>query len=336
VPNRDLARQIADVAQELCSDVDHTPQVACVTGGAKFTPQRVLLREGLVRLLVGTPDRLLYHMKEDSFGFKRLRYLAIDEADAMLDAGTSNSELIGREVSLLLEAIEADGRMHTVQKVLTAATLPQVVAARIRERFPSVSSLSHSGVMVPTLQQRFHYVRGDKDQELIRLLERASHDPWIEEGHTLLFCNGARRAHRIFDLLHVAFPKLRAVMLHGETPPKQRTSVLEAFRDGDVRLMICTDIAARGLDFPMVRHVINYDFPRDATHFIHRAGRTARGGQPGLLSTLVQPADVLLYRSIRMGDHDPRTLLGQSAGRTGAKRLHDPEEDRELLQLGSS
>ena len=105
-------------------------------------------------------------------------------------------------------------------------------------------------------------------------------------------------------------------------PPDARDEALAAFRDAlhhrATRVLLCTDVAARGLDFPDVRHVIMYDFPKDAPTFIHRAGRTARRGAGGLLTCFVAHADMPLYRQIRQGEAQPGTALQQSAGRHGA------------------
>jgi ATP-dependent RNA helicase DDX3X len=249
-----------------------------------------------------------------------VRHVALDEADALLSPSTG----LGGEVERLLDELANRRRAPPTQHVLTAATMSEEVLTALDKRFPHASRLSHRGVLAPTLRQRYYFVRGDKEQELLRLLETACADAWLAEGGTMIFCGGARRAERIHTLILETMPWLRPALLHGERLPEERDATLDAFGEAATQILVCTDTAARGLDLPHVRHVVMYDFPRDATTFIHRAGRTARRGQRGLLSCLVTPVNEPLYRAIRMGEQRQGTVLQASAGRRGVELDETP------------
>ena len=309
VPSRELACQVAHVAQQLASALPDPPVIGLVTNGEKFKTQKMAMRNSDLRLVIATPARLLYHLSEGNLTLERLLMVAIDEADAVLYAADG----INREATELLKALPKKTRLQTL---LTGATMAPAHAEAIAARFPRIAHLSHPGVLVPTLQRSFHFVRGDKSQELLRLLERSARDPWLAEGAQIIFCSGARRAQGVHDLLRECMPTLRMGLVHGETPAADRSSALQAFADDDVRTLVCSDVLNRGLDFMSVRHVINYDLPKDVTTFIHRAGRTARRGQPGLVSSLVKPYEMQLYRQLTAGDH-AGTPLERSSGRAG-------------------
>jgi superfamily II DNA/RNA helicase len=151
------------------------------------------------------------------------------------------------------------------------------------------------GVLVPTLRQVFHYFRGDKDEKLLKLLvdQRGGGGG----GGTLIFCAERRTAEHVHEMLAAVLPALTApIVLHDETPAADRAAALDAFRDGSSELLVATMFAARGLDFPNLRHVCMYDLPEDVTAFIHCVGRTARRGRSGVVSCLVKSqADVNAY-----------------------------------------
>lgn len=118
-------------------------------------------------------------------------------------------------------------------------------------------------------------------------------------------------------LLAEQCPQLAPVLLTEGTPLEARHGAIDALRAGGARLLVCTDVASRGLDFPSVRHVVMYDLPRDVAAFIHRAGRTARVGRDGQMSCLVQPHELNLYKELHQGEAVPGTALHRSAGRAG-------------------
>ena len=326
VPTRELAVQIAAIAERLAVELvdgqsaqEANPvSVLTLSNGQRFTPEReALRRDGGARLVIATPARLLYHLGEDSLSLRRLRQVAIDEADAVL-CGADGVQREGVEVLRQLKKVRSRFFGHTVERqyLLTAATIGAEHDAAIRDLFPSVRRVSHAGVLVPTLRQVYHYVRSDKDQELLQLLEKSEVTPFLHDGATLIFCGSVRRASRVHELLASCMPELRPELVHGETRPAARELALRKFHEDETRFLVCSDVATRGLDFPGVRHVIMYDMPRDVTAFIHRAGRTARRGQPGLLTCLVKPFEQSFYNQLRLGEA-VGSPLHQTSGREG-------------------
>jgi superfamily II DNA/RNA helicase len=314
VPSRELAEQVSAVAQHLAGAFLEPDAIQVLTNGERFTPQKRALRRGSARLIIATPARLLYHVQETrAISLKKLRRVAIDECDAVL----FGADGIAREGEQVLEALRRrDARTpFRRQFLLAAATIGDEHAERMRELFPNrLKRFSHAGVLVPTLEQQFHYVRGDKMQELLRLLERSHASAFLSSGATLIFCRGPRRAKQVHEHLAESMPEYEGVLLHGESSPAERSLALQRVRDDEVRVLVCSDVLARGIDLPHVNHVIMYDLPRDANAFIHRAGRTARRGQPGLVSVLVKPHEVKLYQQLRAGEATG-TLLQRTSGR---------------------
>ena len=323
VPTAALARQVSQVASELARHLWSLPRVLSITGGAKYDQQRQALRDGDVRLLVATPERLLYHIGQGNVSLRSVRWLAIDEADAMLSAADG----ITRETDHVLAKLHDRGgemKQKPPQVILTAATMREEHEEHARGWFPQLERVSHVGVLVPTLRKRFVVVRGFKEEELLRTLESAAADPWLAKGATIIFCGGARRAERVLEVLQGAMPWLKPSILHGETEPQAREAVLTGFKEDDTRLLVSTDVVARGLDFVHVRHVINYDPPRDVQTFIHRAGRTARKGQEGLVTCLMWPSERRFYNQFRSGD--TAATLETQGGRRGRDERTTAEE----------
>ncbi|KAL1525348.1 hypothetical protein AB1Y20_020208 [Prymnesium parvum] len=315
MPTKELANQVARVASDLVSDLVVPPQVLALTGGEQYTPQKRSLREGNVRLLVATPERLLYHIEQKSVSLRSVRWLAIDEADSMLCAADG----ITRETDQVLEKLhERRINRKPPQAILASATISQEHEDRARAWFPNLHRVSHVGVLVATLRKRFIPVRGFKDEELLRLLEKSWADPWLRGGGTIIFCIGGNVATRVHELIQTTMPWLNPVLIHGEVDTQERQVRLRAFAEDDTRLLVTSDVVARGLDFVEVRHVVMYDAPRDLNTFIHRAGRTARTGKEGLVSCLMWPKEYTFYNQVRFGDDN--TALQASGGRNGRER----------------
>lgn len=330
VPSFELGRQICTVADMLTQDLPDAPEVLLLSNGNRFGPEKRALQTGAPRLIVATPARLLYHLDEGNLVLSKVRQIAIDEVDAVMCATDGNRR---QEIELLLHKLRTGGARRKKappskrQYILAAATVSEEHAAQISEQLGALPRrVSHRGILVPTLRQQFHFVRGDKEQELLRLLERCYETEWLRDGATLVFCRGPRRAQRVFDLLSEAgLPAHEAALLHGDNMPGERTLALSKLNDLEVRVLVCTDVAARGLDLPLVNHVIMYDMPRDFTTYIHRAGRTARAGKPGLVTAMVKENELEMYKEIRRGEA-PGTPLQKYGGRDAREtetKTHD-------------
>uniref|UniRef100_A0A7S3FHH5 RNA helicase n=1 Tax=Haptolina ericina TaxID=156174 RepID=A0A7S3FHH5_9EUKA len=254
-PTRELAAQIIRVVRALASGLPQSPVTLRISGGEKFTPQKRALLQGDARLLVATPERLLYHLQNRSVRLERVRILALDEADALLCAADGTK----RETDQVLHALPSRKRP---QVLLAAATMSEAHEEVMRTFFPDLQRVSHSGVLVPTLEKRFHLVQGHKEDELLRLLEAAAADEWLAGGAAIIFCAGPARADRIHALIQASAPWLLAGVLHGERLPEEKSEALRAFHEDETRLLVSTDVAARGLDFTEV------GFPLASRHTI--------------------------------------------------------------------
>ena len=236
------------------------------------------------QLWVGTPTWVQLHV---DFDLKSVAMLAIDEADLLLCAPSSSRDTLGAEREKTEELLAA---MEGAQLFLAMAHLSNEREEELVARFPHAQQVGHVGVMVPTLRQCFHYFKGDKDAKLFWVLKEAEkEDPDPLEGSTMIFCSSPETAERLRCALEAK--DLRALALHEDTPAKDKAHVTREFREGSAHILLTTDMAARGLDFPKVRHVVLYDAPVDATAFVHSAGRTARRGSSGLVTCIMESGD---------------------------------------------
>jgi len=287
VPTRELASQVAGVASALVDPSRAARAVGSVTGPAADPA----LADA--ELLVCLPDALRARLRDGTLSTARLRAVAFDEADALLCEPFGG---LTPEASELLDALEASAGPSAAppQVLLTTATLSDAHAELLLDRFPAARRVSHTGELVPTLKSVFHYHRGaDRDRELLRLLSRAELDPWLAEGTTLVFTRSAAEADRVCAVLAAARPECSPAVLHGEADPGRRAEALRAFASAECRLLVATDVAARGLDFPRLRHVVmagGHD-PADVSTYVHCAGRTARRGQRGRVSFLIHTGE---------------------------------------------
>lgn len=257
--------------------------------GRDFKQQRDRLQEP-VDVVIGTPQRVLQHAEERNLFFGDVDSLVLDEADTMLDRG------FGPEVERVLAAVR--GKPAPARCVLVSATLTRAVRRLLAERFPSAQPLEtgslHRGVA--RAEHRFVEVppRGDKLDALLDLLRARRRD-----RRTMVFANTVPACRAVAHHLEAA-GLARTLSYHGDMPIAERKASLTAFsRDGrgDVSgesavseltqpaaaVLVCTDLAARGLDIPgTVDHVVNFDFPLNPVDYLHRSGRTARAGAAGM------------------------------------------------------
>jgi ATP-dependent RNA helicase DeaD len=276
VPSDELALQVMSVARKLVAALPDSFVIECIVESSGKTTG---YGSG-VRLVISTPQALVCCIRQGAFGRERLSMVAVDEADAVL---CTSSEMV-RDANEILHDIEE--RKDPVQFFLTMSHLSDEREAELVKRFPHVQRVSQTGVLVPTLRQCYHYFRGDKEAKLVFVLNSA--DSWLRAGTTLVFCASSQEAARLFTFLQTSALDWKPVALHDDMQLQERTASVQAFRDGDARLLVATDAVMRGLDFPDLRHVIMYDMPSDITAFVHSAGRTARRGQSGLVTCMVQ------------------------------------------------
>src|ERR1700688_4184129 len=312
-PTRELATQVAE-SFEVYGKYSKLSK-ALIIGGVSFDEQEKLIDRG-VGVLIATPGRLLDHVERGKVLLSDIKILVIDEADRMLDMGFIPD--VERIVSLI-------PRMR--QTLLFSATImPEI--RRLADAFlinPKEISVSPPASPAETVKQSVLWTDTRNKREALRLLiER--------EGvkNALIFCNRKRDV----DILNRALRKhgLDAAALHGDMPQEVRTETLERFKRGEVRLLVCSDVAARGLDIQFLSHVINFDVPHHAEDYVHRIGRTGRAGRDGRSITLATPEESKALAAIeRLIKHTiPRESLPElaEAAPSAVEEQRRPERHR--------
>jgi superfamily II DNA/RNA helicase len=280
-PTRELTIQVAKDL-ETASTV-RTVRILTVYGGVAYEPQLDALKRG-VDVVVGTPGRLLDLANRGVLDLSHIKVLVLDEADEMLDLGfLPDVERILRKTPELR------------QTMLFSATMPSAVIglARTHMRHPlNIRAESHEDTeMVPTTAQfvyRAHEL--DKPEVLARILQAE------DRGRVMIFCKTKREASRLTDDLQDR--GFKAAAIHGDLNQQARERALMRFRGDKIDVLICTDVAARGIDVEGVTHVINNTCPEDEKAYIHRIGRTGRAGASGIAITFVDWADLTRWKTI--------------------------------------
>ncbi|MEZ4321767.1 MAG: DEAD/DEAH box helicase [Myxococcota bacterium] len=281
VPTRELALQVAAAFKALARFQAAPPRVLAVIGGEDVDGQIHALDKG-VDVLVATPGRMLD--LEDN-GWARLsdvRTLVLDEADKLLDASFSE------ELDRLLAALSPDR-----QTLLFSATLPERVldVQRRIQRDPVTVRIDEDQVLAEGIAQRVFEVDRDRRRALLQHLIGA--EGW---GSTLVFVSTQRATGNLSAKLHR--DGLSAAALHGGLDQHARIEVLQRFRRGRVRVLVATDLAARGIDLPGLHAVVNFDLPRSPRDHVHRVGRTARAGETGIAVSFVDHASAAHFALI--------------------------------------
>jgi ATP-dependent RNA helicase DeaD len=273
VPTRELARQVWQEAESVCKGSDL--RCVAVYGGVGYGAQIEAFKQG-AHIVVGTPGRVLDHLLKRSFSLEHLEMLVYDEADHMLSMGFYED----------MEELQRYLPRHALHTCMFSATFPEMVL-RTARRFihePEFISLSSDHIHVTDTEHIFYVVPGmDKDRCLVRLIETEN------PGAAIIFCNTKVRVHYIAVVLQRF--GYDADELSADLSQKDRDLVLGRLRQGTLRFLVATDVAARGLDIPNLSHVFQFEPPDDVESYIHRAGRTGRAGESGTAITLVTAAE---------------------------------------------
>ena len=291
-PTRELAAQILEDLNDLAV---HTPITgAAVYGGVGMGPQEHAFRSG-VDVLVATPGRLLDHFKQPYAKLGQLEYLVLDEADRMLDMGFLP------EIRKILRHLPAKR-----QTLFFSATMPPPIAQLTREMLHNPVTLNverQSAPAVGITQAVYPVTQELKSALLLALLERG------DMSQALVFTRTKHRANRLSEFL--VKRGIKAERIHGNRSQAQRTAALDGFKRGVHRVLVATDIAARGIDVEELGHVVNFDVPNVPEDYIHRVGRTARAEATGEAFTMVSPEEEGDLRSIEraIGKRLPRVIV---------------------------
>jgi ATP-dependent RNA helicase RhlE len=291
-PTRELAAQILEDLNALAI---HTPLTgAAVYGGMSMGPQEHAFRSG-VDVLVATPGRLLDHFKAPYAKLEGVEYLVLDEADRMLDMGFLP------DIRRVLRHIPARR-----QTLFFSATMPPPIGALAADMLkqPVTINLQRAAAPAASITQAVYPVAQDlKAQLFVELLERGL----VREA--LVFTRTKHRANRLAD--HLLHHRVTAARIHGNRSQPQRMEALRGFKSGKYRVLVATDIAARGIDVEALSHVVNFDVPAAPEDYIHRVGRTGRAELTGDAFTLVAPEEEADLRGIEraIGRTLPRITL---------------------------
>jgi ATP-dependent RNA helicase DeaD len=267
-PTRELAVQITAELKKLAAYT--RIKVLTIYGGQSINVQLQALDHG-VQIVVGTPGRIMDHIKRGSLDLSRVKFVVLDEADTMLDMGFID------DIEFILDSVPEPRQMG-----LFSATMPRRImdiAAKYM-RNPEKILVSADEPTVDTLEQ-FYAISGaeEKLDILLDLFERE------KPASTIIFCRTKYGAHKLARELQRRY--INAVPLHGDLSQHQRDHSMGVFRSGHADVLVATDVASRGIDISQVDCVINYDVPEDPVLYFHRVGRTARAGDTGRAFTLV-------------------------------------------------
>ena len=279
LPTRELAVQVADQVKQYAKYTQL--RSAVVFGGMDMKPQIAELRKG-VEVLVATPGRLLDHIEMKTAVLNQVEYVVLDEADRMLDIGFLPD--LQRILSYLPK-----GRTTLL---FSATFSPEI--KRLAESYlsnPVLIEVARPNATASTVEQHF-YLLDDEDKR--RAIRQVLRDKQLRQA--FVFCNSKLGTARLARALER--DGLKTTALHGDKSQDERLKSLEAFKSGEVDLLVATDVAARGLDIKDVPAVFNYDVPFNAEDYVHRIGRTGRAGASGLAVTLVSGSDARLVAEI--------------------------------------
>ena len=311
-PTRELAAQIVEHFEILARHTDL--RAVAIFGGTPMRPQERALRQG-VDLVVACPGRLLDHMRHPYAGLAGLEVLVLDEADRMLDMG------------FLPDIKRILGRLPRIdQTMLFSATVPRPIVSLAHQlmRDPAVLNIERPSAPAAGVRQEIYPVpQRLKPHLLLGLLRENKVD------NVLVFTRTKHRANRLDAFLQKnGIPSER---IHGNRTQKQRNRALAGFKSGRYRVLVATDVAARGIDIAALSHVVNFDVPSAPDDYIHRVGRTARAGATGDALTFAAPEESRELRAIERAVRKtlPRlTLAGFDYGKKPAERFEIPLGER--------
>jgi len=271
-PTRELALQVGAEVERLGKR--RGVRVTSIYGGAPMQKQIDAIAAG-AQVICGTPGRVLDHLRRGTLDPRSIRLVVLDESDEMLSMGFE------RELNAILEYLPSDR-----QTLLFSATLPPDIEriARNKLKSPEFVTLSGDHVGALSIHHYVYMVSSDKITALLRVIE-------VENPESaIVFCNTRDETERVSGAL--VRQGFEADWLNGDLDQGDREKVMAATREGRIRFLVATDVAARGIDISHLTHVINFDFPQDAESYVHRTGRTGRAGRTGSAVSLVTPQDI--------------------------------------------
>ncbi len=271
-PTRELVIQICEEARKL------SPSINCraipLYGGQKLRPQVMAMRQGF-SVAVATPGRILDHLERGTLYLHDLKLVVLDEADRMLDFGFRD------DIARILRRCPEER-----QTLLLSATLPDAVLGLAHRymKSPVHIKIEPENPTVDKIRQSYYTVDKEKKFDLLlKVIEKES------PKQCIIFCERKIGAHKLYEKLRGE--NLRAAAMHGDLDQPKRERIMQAFRDGKIRILVATDVVGRGIDVTGISHIINYDLPEDAENYVHRIGRTGRMGKDGVAISFATPEE---------------------------------------------
>ncbi len=276
-PTRELAEQVGKVFIKFSSFKNL--QIAIVYGGVGMGPQINALQKS--EIVVGTPGRILDHLSRGTINLKKVRILVLDEADRMLDMGFIE------DVEKIISQCPKER-----QTMLFSATISSDIEHIAKRHMKTPINIEVESYVKPEFLEQIYYdvPKEIKFSLLVHLLKME------REGLVMVFCN--TRQNTDFVARNLMINGIEAEAIHGGLSQQKRNMIMGKFHSGKVYVLICTDVAARGLDIKGVSHVYNYDIPKTSKEYIHRIGRTARAGKEGIAISLVSERDYNNFRNV--------------------------------------
>ena len=304
-PTRELAVQVQEEIYQIGRK--KRIKVPAVFGGMPIDKQRISLRQK-AHIVVGTPGRLLDHIRRENINLQKVRYLVIDEADLMLDMGFLD------DVEQVIQSIE-----QPTIKLLFSATIGEHLDKLIDQymKNPVHITIESEFETADGLMQLGYTVEQEEKYDLFLDLLMIENPE-----NAMIFCDTREMVNTLYQKLRRK--SIRCGMLHGGMEQRDRLYAIDDFRKGKFHYLVTTDVAARGIDFSNVTHVFNYDFPTNKENYVHRGGRTARNGQEGKVISLITPSEKHYQEAVE-------TYIGTTIEMQ--QFLRDPDADENKLRF---
>lgn len=320
-PTRELSEQVFQVAKSISHHARF--RLTMISGGSRMKPQEDALSYP-IEMLVGTPGRLLEHIDQGNMFYGDIKYVVLDEADTMFDRG------FGPDLRKFLNPLRNRASKpgdKGFQTVLVTATITKAVQKLLDEEFEGIVHIHTSTLHKKIASARHDFIKlsGDENklESLLQVLE-----PSLAKGNkVMVFCNTLGSSRAVDHFLNEN--QVLTVNYHGEVPAEKRVENLNKFKsdDGDWPTLVCTDLAARGLDLA-VDHVIMFDFPHSPIDYLHRTGRTARMGAKGKVTSLITKKDIALASEIEDAIRNNESLEEL----TTVKEKHEVRKQKQIQQ----
>lgn len=272
VPTRELAIQVAEEISSL--QTKRNLDVVAIYGGQSYEIQNRALKKG-VDIVVGTPGRVMDHLDRRTLKLQNISYFVLDEADEMLNMGFID------DIETIFKQTNPEKRV-----LLFSATMPKGILNVAKKYMGDYDLIAIKNNQMTTIQTEQFFIQlqeRDKVEALCRIMDKEN------DFYGIVFCKTKMDVDNIFARLHEKGYSTQA--LHGDVQQKQRENILKLFKAKKVKILVATDVAARGIDVNDISHVINFSIPQDPESYVHRIGRTGRAGKTGIAITFITPSE---------------------------------------------